>query len=201
MRSTFLVIALSWAAASADADLAAEKPEDLCILLQDFGLKTTAFVAPGEGERPLCYTESKPKRIAEFGYEYSYRVLSHWEWDTVQSLFLLLQGHPDKILGKEPYSNFVRMSERILSAFLDEPDMQQVLHALQELAPGEHRHATVRGINVQLHYVDYSFLGIGAGVELRLDLDNVCNYSPTDARGRETCIAEYEQLQWSPSRF
>jgi hypothetical protein len=200
MKNIFLIIALS-SVAPAHADLSGAEPQDLCALLNDFGLKTTEFVAPGQGERPLCYTASEPTRIKESGYEYSYRVLSHWEWDIVEGLFLQLQGDPAKVLGKEPQAKFLRMSDRILSEVLDEPERQQVLLALEALAPGEHRHALVQGLNIQIRYVDYSVHGLDPGVEFRLDVGNVCNYSPLDARGRKDCIEKHSELRWSPSRF
>ena len=201
MRNTVLLAALSWTVVPAYADLAAESPDKLCSLLREFDINTSAFESPGEGERPLCYTASDPEKVKGVGYEYSYRVLSHWEWDFVDSLFLQVQGSPERILGKEPSAKFAKMSERILSAFLEEHDKLQVLLALQALLPGEHKHGVVRGINVQLSYVDYSLQGLGPGVEFRIDLGNVCNYSPQDADGRQACITEHQELLWSPSRF
>ena len=195
-----LIMALSWVVAPAHADLSGADPEQLCTLLSEYGIKTTGFIPEKWSNRPMCYTESEPARI-ENKYQFSYRVLSHQKWEIVEQLFLQLQGDPAKVLGKPPQAKFLEMAEKILSTVLAEPERQEVLMALQTLAPGEHRHAVVQGVNVQMRYVPYSPAGVETGVEFRLDLGNVCNYSPQDARGREGCIAKHRELRWSPSRF
>jgi hypothetical protein len=193
MRAPILIVAILCSTA-AQADLASARPEELCTLLVSYGMTTTEFASPAKDERPLCYTPSQPALTTQMGYEFSYRVLSHWEWNIANSLFLSLQGDPAVVLGKPPHAKFVEMARQVLGAILEEPERQQLLQALQSLAPGDNRLALVRGLNIQLRYLDHSIPG-WAYIEFRLDVSNVCNFSPADTYDRVQCVESYRELR------
>ena len=200
MRRIPALLALTCWISPACADLSIAEPKQLCALLDDYGIKTSEFVAPGERERPLCYTISQPANIVEDGYEYSYRVLSHWELDIVNGLFVQLAGRPEKILGKAPQATLASMVERVLSALIEESEVEEILTAFHALYPGEQRSAAVQGLSVQIQFLEYSLGGLGSGILLRLDVNNICNFPPSDEQGREQCVSENRDLRWSEVR-
>jgi hypothetical protein len=199
MRRIPTLLALTcWIVSPAYADLSVADPKELCALLEDYGIKTTEFAPPppGEGERPSCYTPSRPTNSRDDGYEYFYGVGSHGEWDFVDGLGLRLQGRTEAILGQSSQAKFASMVERVLSALMGESDVREIFTAFNALTLGEQRHATVQGLSVSIQCLDYSVAGVGNTIELGLVVNNICNYPPYDEQGREQCICENRDLRW-----
>ena len=197
MHRLLSILVLLAAPIYAMADLADEDSEELCGLLDSFGFVMTKFESPNGEGRPLCYTRSQRFSIADDGYEFSYRVISHFARNHPDSLFLQVQGIGSKIPEQESHALFTEMSKVVLSRLFTETIVSDTVLAIQSLAPGYNRHMTVRGYGIQLAMRDYTQHGYPQSTSMRLDIRNVCNYEPTDMIGKSRCLAEYDAPQGS----
>ena len=159
-------------------DLSDEDPAELCRLLEPFGLVLTEYEVL-EGEvKPICLVKVQPTSVADDGFEYSYRVISHHTNDHPKGLFFEISGVASKILGQKPHAQFTEMAFVILSSIYSEEVVAEIILAIESISPGFNRHMVAEGLGIQLRAHDYSqsVASITAGFSIRFDVSNACSF-------------------------
>lgn len=171
-------------------DLSDEDPNVLCKLLEPYGIFLTEYEIPNEELRPFCFVRSQPTSANEDGYEYSYRVISHFKEDYPDSLFLQLSGTPSQILGQEPHARYMKMAAVILSSIYSQEVVDEIVLAIESISPGFNRHMKVEGLGIQLRAIDYSQRSADMDwLEIRFDVRNTCYFTELSDH-QAKCLAE-----------
>jgi hypothetical protein len=165
-------------------------------MLSAFGLQMTEFESPQAEGRPLCYVVGQPTSADRDGYEFSYRVLSHHQYDFVDSLFLELSGDASVILYRAPHEQFSQMSRVILDEVFPPEIVDEILLAIDGISHGYNRHMRVGGLGIQLAIRDYSGQmppEMPLGFSMRVDIRNACPiYNNKDIR--RACLSRAKDV-------
>ncbi len=189
MKQLLATMVLFWPLAGM-CDLSDEDPNELCKLLEPYEIILTDYEVL-EGElKPICFVKSQPTSGVDDGYEYSYRVISHFEKDHPDKLFLEMAGVPSQILGQQPHAQYIEMASEVLSRIYSEEVVAEIVLAIESISPGFNRHMVVEGMGIQLRAHDYSQNLAGMSwLVIRFDVGNACRFDG-HADLRAKCVAE-----------
>ena len=193
-QAAFTVVLLL--AASANAQISDFDPDELCVLLNDFGIETTPFGIVS-GDRPLCYSVAHPGS-AEEGTDYSFRVLGADDLNPA-GLSVVARGGLDSLVDGPAYGLYLQMVERLLARFFDPIEVADVLGIYRQMGPNERSSATGKGIEVQFYRIHRPLPGIGTLVELSFGLADACAYVRIEA-AHEQCLSDSIDFAWEYQR-
>lgn len=186
------VLAALLLAASVSADISENDPDELCGLLDEFGVETTPFEVVSGG-RPLCYTIAHPGST-EIGSEFSFRVLGD-DGLNHTGLFVQAQGRVEDFVRGPQYELYLSMVERLLARFFDPVEVVEVLGLIRQMNWNERSGATGRGIDLQFYRIRREFAGLSQYAELRLTLTDICP-AVADDTVRLECLSDSMDFGW-----
>ena len=167
------------------ADLSTEDPQELCSLLDGFGLEMTKYAQIADGAGPLCFEKGQITSVTDDGFEYAYRVIAHHTYDHPDSLIIQLDGWASKALNQTPHRQFRDMASIIVSRLFSTETTNEILLAIDGISPGYNRHAVLEGMNIQLS-CPHPYTP--DGFQLRLSIGNACHFSENNKLQNE-CIS------------